>query len=74
MTTFTILSPTEKRCQGRQARSMGTATLCSDCCDCLRRTDLPQGVDLQWMEPPKLVYGFYGPFCPQRLVAEVVEV
>jgi hypothetical protein len=60
----------EDRCQGRTAGAMGSATLCRDCVDCQRRTDIPAGVTLQWMKPPKMVVRLWPPFnefCPSHI-------
>lgn len=48
-----MLPANEDRCQGRSERQMGVATLCGECTDCLRRTDMPADMQsIQWMAPP----------------------
>ena len=57
------------RCQGRAGAAMGYATLCGECIDCRRRTDIPEGEAfsfLTWMEPPAIRWWFMG--CEMRIV------
>jgi hypothetical protein len=53
------------RCQGRTARAGGFATLCVECTDCQRRTDIPADHHVQYMPPPKMVHWWLG--CPERV-------
>ncbi len=58
-------------CQGRTQRSMGVATLRTECTDCERRTANPTDVQsVRWIYPPKL--SFWGT-CPMYLSPVEVE-
>ena len=56
-----------QRCQGRIARGIGGPTLCAECTDCQRRTDVPADGEFTWMPPPVKkwesieCFGYIGP-------------
>jgi hypothetical protein len=56
------------RCQGRTQPVMGNATLCVQCVDCCRRTDIPTDSDrIVWMEPPKFRSFWMHTYCPMYI-------
>ena len=52
---------TEPRCQGRSVRINGEPTLCIECVNCERRTDILAGQTYRWLPPSKLAW------CPNRV-------
>lgn len=50
-----ILSAETKRCQGRPVRAAVGSCLARECTSCVRRTDIPAGMQsVPWMHPPKI--------------------
>lgn len=69
------LSANVPRCQGRTALAAGSSTLCRDCVDCARRTDIPTGFALEWMQPPPMARVWFSQVCSGYIAPddEVIE-
>ncbi len=55
------------RCPGRYAPAFGQPSIAHECFPCVRRTDRPEGVTLQFMQPPAQRW------CQYQLLADDVE-
>jgi hypothetical protein len=48
----------DARCQGREGSFAGQPTLHTECVDCERRTDIPDGTTVNWMKPPAIKWSW----------------
>lgn len=60
------------RCQGRTQHIFGSKTLCEQCIDCRRRTEIPDSDSVVWIEPLRFRNFWMSSYCPMYIGSDEV--